>query len=68
VADHLGKAPGLEVRRVTPIACKPGDVRVMLDFFTGGPSTGPFITLTVPQWTVLQQLARSIGWPSPPAA
>jgi hypothetical protein len=66
MSDYLGKAPGLEVRRISPTDC-PDDARVALDFFTGGPK-GPFVTLTVLQWTVLQQLARTIGWPSPPAA
>lgn len=58
MADHLGKVPGLEVYRTD-------DSRVVLDFFTGGPAPGPFLTLTVMQWTVLQQLARKIKWPSP---
>lgn len=64
MADHLGKTPGLQITRVTPTD-HPGDQRVMLDFFdTRGPRSGPFLTLTVDQWTGLQHLARTIRWPA----
>jgi hypothetical protein len=65
VSEQLGKIRGLEITRIDT-----GQARVALDF-TSGPTpseVGPFVALTVMQWTVLQQLARSITWPQPPAA
>jgi hypothetical protein len=61
VADHLGRAPGLEVNRI-PAPGAPQNVRVSLDFTSG--LRGPFLTLTVDQWTALQHAARTITWPA----
>lgn len=66
MSEQLGKIRGLEITRIDT-----GQARVALDFTSSGPApseAGPFIALTVMQWTVLQQLARSITWPQPPAA
>jgi hypothetical protein len=66
MSEQLGKVKGLEITRIDT-----GQARVALDFTSSGPGpqeAGPFVALTVMQWTVLQQLARSIPWPNPPAA
>ena len=63
-AEPLGKTHGLAVTRIAPTD-HPGDQRVILDFFDGGgPKAGPFVAITVDQWTGLQHLARTIGWPA----
>jgi hypothetical protein len=60
--DHLGRTPGLQVMRTGSPAA--GDVRVVVDFTIDPPRRGPFLTLTVDQWTALQHLARTISWPA----
>lgn len=63
MTDHLEKTPGLEVYRID--RGPEGGVLVALDFAPDKrPGPGPFLTLTVDQWTGLQHLARSITWPA----
>jgi hypothetical protein len=58
--DHLGRTPGLQILRAMP---RTGGPLVVVDFTVDGPR-GPFLTLTVDQWTALQHLARKITWPA----